>query len=389
MTSVRIMLLLIMGVAASVAQTRLTGPERASLQRQVQAAKQAWNANRLDEAAADFQAVLRRLPDFAEGHMSLGMIRSAQLRYMEAIPELEEALRLNPALNDARAMLGLDYFQTGVLPKAMELLEKAVKEDPSNPEFKGWLGMVYVGARLYGPAIAELQVAVQAKPKTLLFPAYLARAYAGVAAQMREQLVEQAKGSPAAYLALAQAYSISGDWEESASEYQAAAAMDPKLAGVNAALGDVYAEMGKFSEAEKAYQKESEIDPDFPDKQFRMGMVLTELGRDKEALPHLQSAVSQNPMNGKALFYLGEVYFDLHQFSKAVAELEKALSRPLSPKLLRTAHYWLWMAYLKLGNSQDADEQLQIFKKLEAQEETISRAATTTGRPTSEMQRNR
>ena len=212
-------------------------------------------------------------------------------------------------------------------------------------------------------------MAVQAKPKSLLFPAYLARAYAGVATQIQEQVIKRAKDSPEAHLALAQAYGASGDWEESANQYRAAAAMDPKLAGVNTALGNLYAEMGNFAEAEKAYQKESEIDPEFHDIQFHVGMVLTELGRAKEALPHLQKAVSQNPTKGEALFYLGVAYFDVGQYTEAVGALQKAVSLPLTPKRLRATHYQLWMACRKLGDSAEADRQLQIFRKLEAQEE--------------------
>ena len=368
------MLLIIAAAGMSAAQTRLAGGDQFSFQRQIQTAKQAWDANRLDEAALGFQAVLRHLPDFAEGHMNLGMIRHAQFRYTEAIPELEQALRLNPALNDARGVLGLDYFQTGVLPKAMEQLEKAVKKDPTNPEFNGWLGMVYVGAGLFRPAIAKLEVAVQAKPRSVLFLGYLARAYAGITAQVHQQLAELAKDSPQAHLALAQAYAASGNREEGTEEYQAAAAMAPKLAGVNGALGDLYTELGKFSDAEGAYRKELEISPDFPANQFRIGKVLAELGRADEALPHLQKAVQLDPTNGEALFYLGKVYFDLERFTDAKEALHKALDYPLIPKRLIAVHYELWMAYRRLGDSDEAGKQLHIFNDLEAKEQAAKKA---------------
>jgi len=86
--------------------------------------------------------VIRRLPDLAEAHMSLGMIRHAQLRYTEAIAELERALKLKPGLKDVRAMLGLDYFHVGEAPKKPPNNNVAVLQAEWNhysPPPVGWL----------------------------------------------------------------------------------------------------------------------------------------------------------------------------------------------------------------------------------------------------------
>jgi tetratricopeptide (TPR) repeat protein len=367
-------LLFVLVTSAAAAQLRMTDAEAAQLKQQIQTALEAQKANRLDEAAAGFEAVLKKLPDLAEAHMSLGIIRSDQFRYVEAIPELQKALQLKAGLNNARAYLGLDYLRTGETSKAVEQLEMALKSDPANPKINGWLGMAYVAAGLFRPAIVRLEVAVEAEPKSVLFLAYLARAYAGMTALVNQQLFDLAPNSPEAHLALGQSYAASGNPEEAADEYQAAAAMNPKLPGVNAALGDMYMESGKLAQAEEAYRKELELAPDAPGVQFRVGMALAELGRAAEALPYLERAVKQDPSNGDALFYLGKVRFDLEQFPGAEESLRAALDRHLSPKRLIALHYQLWMLYRRMGKVDEANKHLQIFKQLAAEQAAKKRA---------------
>ena len=81
MTSVSAVWLAALAAAVCLAQPQMTPAEAARLEKQIQSAQAAHSAGRLDEAAAGFEAVIRRLPDLAEAHLSLGIIRHEQMRY--------------------------------------------------------------------------------------------------------------------------------------------------------------------------------------------------------------------------------------------------------------------------------------------------------------------
>ena len=99
----------------------------AVLRQHIRAGLEAQKANRLDEAATEFETVIRLAPKLAQAYMSLGFVRHDQHRYSEAIPLLEKALELRPEIKDVHAFLGFDYLQTGQLVKSVEQLEKATE----------------------------------------------------------------------------------------------------------------------------------------------------------------------------------------------------------------------------------------------------------------------
>jgi len=338
------------------------------LRQQIQAALEAQRANRLDEAAAGFQAVISQVPSLAEAHMSLGLVRHQQQRYGEAIPELETALRLKPALKDARAVLGLAYLQAGQPAKALEHLEKTVQDDPENAEASGWLGMAYLNTGQARQAIPKLEKAIQASPGNEGLLSYLVRAYAASAAQVRSQLSQQARNSVQAHVALAESYAGCENSARAATEYNLAAKIDPNQPGINAALGDLLMGTGDYEASEKAYEKELRLTPALAATQFRYGRVLAELGRSQEALPYLKKASELDPSSSETFFYLGKAYFDLEQFREAEEPFVKALEGKLPEHdRLMSAHYQLGMVYQKLGKAAQAEQHLEAFKKLQAE----------------------
>jgi len=361
-------LMLLVAVAATAQVRKMTPAESAQVEQQLRSAQQAEQAGRLDEAGAGFEAVLKLIPNSAEVHMHLGIVRHGQLRYTEAIPELQRSLELDPTLTAARAILGLDLFQIGDDSDAVVQLEKAVKEDPADPQFNGWLGMAYVATSQFRLAAPKLEFAVKAKPNSALFLGYLVRAYGGATDESQKQLDELSKGTPAGPLALGQAYAKTNNYDVAIDEYAAALAIDPKLPGVNGALGDIHSKLGHFPEAEQAYRKEIEIDPTSPLNQYHLGMILAELGRSEEALPYLANSVAGDPTNGEAFYYLGKVYFDQGRYAEAKETLNKALERPLHPMRVRAVHYQLWMTCRKLGDTAEAARQLEIFQKIDAEQ---------------------
>jgi len=88
---------------------------------------------RLDEAAAEFEAVLARdpVPDSA---FSLGLLRAQQGRWPDAIAALERCVAEDPDYPRARYNLALARAKAGDTTKALDDLELAANQDATHRE---------------------------------------------------------------------------------------------------------------------------------------------------------------------------------------------------------------------------------------------------------------
>jgi tetratricopeptide (TPR) repeat protein len=86
-----------------------------------------WKGKRAEDPDVDFHQIESLLkksitidPTFAEAHLQMGNLDSAQNKYKEAIPEYVRARELNPDLADAYYRLGQAYVRTGQKDLAQE-----------------------------------------------------------------------------------------------------------------------------------------------------------------------------------------------------------------------------------------------------------------------------
>ena len=102
-----------------------------------QAAYGAGNAavknNDWKTAEAEFEKVVRLMPQIEEGHSSLGAVLMQVGKFSQAIAELEKALALKPGDVAAQTNLALAYEQTGAYKKAVVTFEKLEAEDRQRP----------------------------------------------------------------------------------------------------------------------------------------------------------------------------------------------------------------------------------------------------------------
>ena len=101
-------LLLVFVIALSFAGQQVPDPT-AQFNRAIALQQQ----GKLEEAAAEYRALLKLKPDYAEAHANLGVVLARLNRYDEAAASYETALRLNPKLTPILLNLG---FQAIVGP---------------------------------------------------------------------------------------------------------------------------------------------------------------------------------------------------------------------------------------------------------------------------------
>jgi tetratricopeptide (TPR) repeat protein len=78
------------------------------------------------EAARCFEQALERAPDFADGHVGLGMALAVSAQIYPALDHLETATRLEPGNFYAHFKLGQLYFKLRVPQKGYEQMRRAL-----------------------------------------------------------------------------------------------------------------------------------------------------------------------------------------------------------------------------------------------------------------------
>ena len=127
-----------------------------------------------DSAAADIARAeelvgqaLAASPRSPLAHFAKGQVLRAQRRYEEAIPEYETAIALNRNWVRALAALGQCKFLTGSIEEAIPLMEQAIRLSPRDPRIGIWycrIGIVHLLQSRTDEAILWLEKARSANP---------------------------------------------------------------------------------------------------------------------------------------------------------------------------------------------------------------------------------
>ena len=141
--SLRIVFVLLVGLGTGIcfaAESASSSASQADINNEAQAAYQAGTAaaanNDFKTAEAQFEKVVRLVPQIEEGHSALGAVLAHLGKLPQAIKELETALRLKPGDISAQTNLALAYEQTGANQKAIFLLRVLKPMRSASPPFR-------------------------------------------------------------------------------------------------------------------------------------------------------------------------------------------------------------------------------------------------------------
>lgn len=104
-------------------------------------------SDRLDEAIAKFDEVIRGAPEFAEGYNRRATAYYLMGQYERSIADCEETLRRNPLHFGALSGLGYNYIQLGKPEKAVRFFERALAINPNKPKVRSVLNELKQGLR--------------------------------------------------------------------------------------------------------------------------------------------------------------------------------------------------------------------------------------------------
>jgi Tfp pilus assembly protein PilF len=202
-------------------------------------------AGRLDEAAAQYRAILEDNPDHADSCHLLGLTLHQRGENQLAVAMIGRALQLQPDIANYHNSLGLALHGQGRFNKALGTWQKAVSLDPEDADIHNNLGMVLCDMRHYGDAERALRRALVLRPD-----------YAGAMNNLGRVLVWK------------------GEYDDAAALLTRACARDPGSSTFWNSLGVALREAGENDRALDAFSRALEIAPDLADAHVNRAQIM-------------------------------------------------------------------------------------------------------------------
>jgi len=364
---------------------------------------------KLQQAAAEYELVMRQDPQLAEAFHNLGLIYYRLGDYQRSAERLRTALQIKPRLLGADLFLGLSEFRLGEFQDSAKHLEVALQLEPGNREAYLFLFRDQVALGQFGPETArealrrfptdsELNYAVGlaslerireiSRAANELGPesaAFLWLSLRRAEERRQDEFVQKYRQRTTGiaepklireYDMLADllkrcfdvvlshtpdsaaAHSIRGYLHESGNQVDEALA-EYTAAGDHFAAGRLLAQNVRLSEAEVELRAAVAADPQNDRAKADLGRLYLQEDQLDQARVLLRQIVTRYPGDAFAWADLGKAEGKLGARETAIQALQKALE--LNPSL-NQVHYQLAMLYRQQGNEKLALQELQKFQ---------------------------
>ncbi len=329
------------------------------------------------EAEAEYRAILKEDPAYAEVHANLGAVLMRMDRYQEAIASYQTALRLAPNLSPVLLNLGIAHYRRAEFEKAVDTLNRFLEAAPDNIQAVQLIGLSLEELGRDKEALEFLDRALTASPDDLavLYAAGLARLRLQKPEVTRiiDHLAELEGGAAPSHLLRGQLLLSRFEWEKAAAEMEAAAKLNPALPRLQYSLGLAYFKLGRNEAASVAFENERLRTPNDFSTLYYLAHLSEEKGDLTAALKGLEAALAIDPKSPEGNTLLGKIFIKQGKLDEAIRALETAVAKePQDPE----KRYLLARAYQQLGRREDASKQFAEVKRLKQEQLEKERART-------------
>lgn len=372
--------------------------------------------NRPEDALVEFTTAEREYPDNARVRNFRGILLAQLGKNAEAAAEYQEAIRLDPFLEDAYRNLGFLRWTERQFASAREALQQAVKLSPDDSFAHYYLGRVELDAQRYQQAFLELELSRQPLPADTGFLIQAATGYIalgrlenarrsleqltnlplsdGQSLQVASLLLSIHENDPAinimeklhrrhgrpqstwAQFDLALAYLLAGKYDTAAEKalvylegVRPAASQSPERPQAWSLIGIAYAHLNRGEQAVNALRQAAAFAPGEEEYLLNLSRELMELNRYPEAVAAVESGLAANPMSYSLHLRLGAAYLAAGRYAEAESVFRGLVA---ADDPLPMGYIGLAQVLLRIGRADEAAAMLADAEKKLGREFLIS-----------------
>ena len=325
-------------------------------------------------AIETFRVALKRDPNSAQLEYLEGLALVGADRATEAVPAIEESVRLDPAVIKPHMMLAFLYDQTGHHDKAEDQWKKALEIDPHSTDALEGLSEELAEQEAWTDEIMLLRSA----PHTEKLAIRLAQAlgnlnYLDDAFKVLDDAIRQAPKSLDLVKAMAVVLVKQHRYNDAIDLWQKTADNNPGNAEAELQLFRILVLSNHITAARPMAAKVLALHPHDPDVLYLNGVVARGTGNFPQSKIYLEEAVQLKPDFYYSQFNLGMVLVILREWQEAKEHLEKAIAMDSSQA---EVHFELAKALRGLGENEGAQQEMKQYQKINSDDETALEAAS-------------
>jgi len=326
-------------------------------------AKAAEARGDLDGAVAKYESILQIQPHLGAAYNNLGALYLKRREYSKAAAVLQKGLAVDPTMSSASMLLGMALYEMAQYAEARPRLEAALHANPEDDNVELLLANDLIKLDEYEAAEGHLLRLSRRQPRNQEAWYLLGKVYMQLAERAFGKLDDIDPDSVLSHEIRGDVMSVMNNFPGALLEYKKAVELAPKQPGTHYKLGDEYWVWHEWAAATREFQAELSNDPSNCLAQWKLGNILLEqdLNRD-EALSDIDKALAICPNLTEARVDRGRALIRLNREAEAIKDLQAASqSSPKEPSI----HFLLAQAYRKTGRAQEAQSEMQLYRKLE------------------------
>ena len=338
----------------------------------------ATNLTRIGKLAAaegEFKKALQLEPGNYDANHNLGEFYIRAAKIPTAIPFLERAQHIEPSSYDNGYDLSLAYLVTGKLGAARQLIGDLLKLKDA-AEVHNLLAQVEEKDGHFVAAANEYEHAAHMDPsESNLFDwgsELLLHRTLDPAVTVFQKAAETYPASARLKIGLGIALYSRGNYDDAVKSLLAAADLNPSEPGCYIFLAKAYdSSPGQADEVIARFRRFAQLQPSNARAQYYYAMSIWKGKRAQDpALDRtqieslLKKAIRLDPALAEAHLQLGNLYADETKYADSLPEYLRAIELNAD---LADAHYRLGQAYVRTGERERAQEQIQIYQRLREQ----------------------
>lgn len=281
------------------------------------------------------QRIAVQNPDDPAAKVRVGLARSAKGDYQEAIDDFEQALRMNPKLVGAEALVAMNHLKAGDADEALKAAQRLQLGAPSSPDGYTLAGLAQVMKKQYAEARTSFNKALSIQPgnpnaSQNLVSLALADGNRDQARRLLQTSVQRYPGHIPTTLRLADMYWRDGQAKQAETTLGDGMKKNPEALNLRIALGNLYLAQRKPAMALKLAEEATPTQPDNVSILELQGLAQMQLGQTNPAVSAFERAAKLAPNNPAIHFNLARAYELLGNLSRANQELQTTLK--IAPK---------------------------------------------------------